>query len=126
MHREEIFAAGAFPAPAFAHNKSIDPILFNGENIFDHAHTVFCPVPFIQHLESFTGELAAGGEAEFFSRRFYFPAIFDETPNARLSFVIVGTIAADAVIYIALVRHTECAIHSTGSNEGSGDVCGWH
>jgi len=89
--------------------------------ISDHAHAVFCSISLIQLLEPFTGKIFTGRKTKFSPGSFQFFAVLYNALNARLRFIRIGSIASDAVMILALVGHTECAIHSAGSNEETGD-----
>ena len=116
MDGDEFSAAGAFPSPHLLPHEFFNADLFNGAQIVDHAHSVFCSVPFVELLKPFARECLTF-KAECSIGALQFSAVFDDASHARFWFTGIGSVASGARIDVALVRHAKRAVHAAGGDK---------
>ncbi len=116
VHADKPSALRACPALKLLSEKRLHAVIAYKRKVFQHAHAVFRTVALIKLLYT---------RAELFASAAIAPAVylrevavFNGTPRAVFKRYIVAA-AAFAVPFLALVSHTQRAVHTTGSNEGS-------
>lgn len=104
-------ACGTGPSCFFFFKKLSDTVLFNGLEVFNHAHAVPGPVSPVQMVQPVAGEFTALKTIFFvaFLKRL---AVFDLAYDTGYRFAGIGTPAAGAFVFIPEIGHADTAVHA--------------
>ena len=112
MDTDSLAALRAGPSDLLTLNKLAYSNFLDHFQVFDHAHPVFCPVPFIQLLEPGAGEELAGKTKPLLPR-----ATLDGALNAMRRFVGVAAPAPGTTLFCLKIRSAEPAVHPAGGDQ---------
>lgn len=113
MYANGPVASGALPALPFLPDKVGYPVNPDEFKVFDHAHAVFGPVPFVEVFQSLTRV----NSARITVFRLQILTVFYAAMHPCLRFVFIGPTASVAPVFLPLVGQADAAVHSAGGNQ---------
>jgi len=121
MNTYELAALGTGPPFLFVSNEMSYAELLYVREIFNHAHTILCPVALIQVIQPVARKpVTAEAVPDVTSR--YLLAVLDQAGNAGFWFDAVVATATGACLLIPCIGTTEATVHSTGGNQRCSDL----
>ena len=120
VYANQLAAGRALPTDIFIPDELPDPVLLDAHQVFDHAHAVFIPVPFIEIFQTRAGEGRAG------SRTVFSFALFAEAQGAFPAAFRIGSQAAVTPVLLTNISEAEPAVHSAWSYVRQFGLCCYH
>ena len=122
MHAYESIAGVARPPYFLVFYKIFDTMFFDIVQVFEHAHFVVRAIALVERFEAHARvHIADIAKVGVFAISFV--AVGDNALCAIFAFFASVVSAAGAVVFLALVRHTNAAVHAARRNHKSIHSC---
>jgi hypothetical protein len=95
--------------------------------IIEHTHVIFCAVSLVELFQAAAGVFAAFAGTVFQTEIAANLACYDNAAHALIRFMVVGTEARVAAVFLALIGHAERTVHPAwGNHLHSNGFVGFH